>query len=122
MLVSAVGCAHFMRESMSNTNFAERLREIREKTGLSQYALAKKSGLTKQALSRLELGEREPTWQTVQLLAAALGVDCREFVDPSLQPPASEPGRSRGRPKKRESQAATEENPPKKTRKRKESK
>jgi transcriptional regulator with XRE-family HTH domain len=85
---------------MSDTTFAERLRGLRENAGLSQYALAKKSGLTKQALSRLELGEREPTWQTVQLLAAALGVDCRAFVDPGLQPPPEEPARPRGRPRK----------------------
>ncbi len=82
---------------MATTSFAERLRGLREGAGLSQYALAKKSGLTKQALSRLELGEREPTWQTVQLLAAALGVDCTSFVDPNLTPPAEEPAAPRGR-------------------------
>jgi transcriptional regulator with XRE-family HTH domain len=80
--------------------FADRLKSLRESAGLSQYALAQRSGLTKQALSRLELGEREPTWATVQLLAAALGVDCREFVDPGLKPPAPEPPRPRGRPRK----------------------
>jgi transcriptional regulator with XRE-family HTH domain len=85
---------------MSSKSFADRLREAREAAGLSQYALAKRSGLSKQAVSNLELGEREPTWQTVQLLAVALGVDCTAFVDPSLQPPASEPARPRGRPTK----------------------
>ena len=80
--------------------FADRLKSLREAAGLSQYALAQRSGLTKQALSRLELGENEPTWATVQLIAAALGVDCREFVDPGLKPPAPEPPRPRGRPRK----------------------
>ena len=83
----------------SNT-FANRLRERREAAGLSQYALAKQSGLSKQALSQLEKGIREPTWQTVQLLAVALGVDCSAFVDPSLQPPDVEPAKPRGRPRK----------------------
>jgi transcriptional regulator with XRE-family HTH domain len=83
--------------------FAERLRALRDGAGLSQYALAKRSGLTKQALSRLELGEREPTWQTVQLLALALNVDYGEFADPELTLPegADEP-RPRGRPRKAE--------------------
>jgi len=85
--------------------FAGRLRERREAVGLSQYALAKLSGLTKQALSRLELGAREPTWNTVQRLALALGVDCRAFVDPTIKLPEQEPARSRGRPKKDEAKA-----------------
>lgn len=85
---------------MSNTNFACRLREERERSGLSQYALAKMAGLTKQALSRLELGEREPNWKTVQLLAHALGVSCETFVDPSVKPPATLPSAPRGRPRK----------------------
>ena len=67
--------------------FAGRLKAIREAAGLSQYALARRSGLTKQALSRLELGERDPTWVTVQLLAAALGADFGEFADPNVRPP-----------------------------------
>ena len=40
-------------------NFAARLTELREEAGLSQYALAQKSGVSKQALSRLEKGELE---------------------------------------------------------------
>jgi transcriptional regulator with XRE-family HTH domain len=100
---------------MPSFSFAGRLRELREQAGLTTYALAKKCGLTKQALYRLEEGTNEPTWQTVQLLAAALAVSCEAFVDPSLQPPASEPVRPRGRPKK----AETEEKPAKRTRKKK---
>jgi transcriptional regulator with XRE-family HTH domain len=97
-------------------SFADRLRAERESAGLSQYALAKKSGLSKQALSNLEAGNREPTWQTVQLLAAALGVDCRSFVDPNLSLPEEEPAAPRGRPKKDAGQAEA----PKKTTRRKE--
>ncbi len=48
-----------------------------------------------------ELGTREPTWGTVQLLAHALGVSCEAFNDSTLQPPAdTEPARPRGRPRK----------------------
>jgi transcriptional regulator with XRE-family HTH domain len=67
---------------------------------VSQYELAKRAGVTRQALSLLEMGEREPNWETVQRLSAALGVDCREFVDPGLKLPEREPSRPRGRPPK----------------------
>jgi transcriptional regulator with XRE-family HTH domain len=64
---------------------SKRLREIREKRGITQYALAKQSGVTKQAIGRLEAGSAvKPTWETVQLLAIALGVDCRYFQEPDV--------------------------------------
>jgi transcriptional regulator with XRE-family HTH domain len=80
--------------------FADRLRALRQQAALSQYALAKRSGLSKQALSQLERGESSPTWETVQLLAAVLGVTCQEFVDQNLKPPAEVPSRPLGRPRK----------------------
>src|SRR5437870_4807619 len=83
------------------TKFADRLRSIRERAGISQYRLAQLSGITKQSLSRLELGETQPSWDTVQKLAIALGVDCQEFIDPSLRTPSKQsPARPRGRPSK----------------------
>ncbi len=80
--------------------FAALLAELRQERGLSQYALAKKSGLTKQTISRLEMGEREPNWGTVQLLALALGVDCTAFKDTGLELPDVEPSAGPGRPRK----------------------
>lgn len=81
--------------------FARRLEELRSNAGLTQYALAKRAGVSKQAISRLEMGVNEPAWETVQLLALALGVDCRVFTDPDVsipEPPADPP--KRGRPRK----------------------
>jgi transcriptional regulator with XRE-family HTH domain len=80
--------------------FAGRLKSLREKKGLSQYALAKQAGLSKQGISKLELGEREPSWETVQLIAAALGVNCTAFTDPALELPEQGPAPARGRPRK----------------------
>jgi len=101
------------------TMFAERLQALREGRGLSQYALAKQAGLSKQSLSRLERGERQPTWETVQLLALALGVDCREFTDTGLTVPGEQPPGKPGRPRKAEPPAAepgkTSSTPKKKT-------
>ncbi len=98
-------------------SFAERLRSVRQRAGLSSYALAKLSGLTKQSLSQLERGENKPSWETVQLLAAALGVDCREFTDPSVKPPPPVEAKPRGRPKKAAGDTAPAEAPAPKRRK-----
>jgi transcriptional regulator with XRE-family HTH domain len=100
--------------------FARRLRELRQSAGLTQTQLAQRARMHRQGIAKLEMGEREPGWQTVQLLASALGVDCREFVNPDIEPPTSEePARRRGRPKKDAGGASA---PPaaKKPRKRKE--
>lgn len=83
-----------------STRFADRLQELRKAAGLSQYALARKAGLSKQALSHLELGNRGPAWNTVQLLAAALGVSCEAFSDPDVKPPPEGPPAKPGRPRK----------------------
>ena len=80
--------------------FARRLVELRTAAELSQYELAKRTGLTRQAMSLLELGERQPNWETVQRLAAILGTSCQEFTDPDMKFPEQGPARSRGRPPK----------------------
>ena len=71
--------------------FARRLQQLREVAGISQYELAKRSGVSKQAVSNLELGNREPSWETVRRLARALGVSVAAFDDPDedldLPPP-----------------------------------
>jgi transcriptional regulator with XRE-family HTH domain len=67
---------------------------------MSQYRLAKLTGLTKQTVSRLEQGQSVPSWPTVQLIALALGVDTGALVDPSLQMVADKPAAPRGRPRK----------------------
>src|SRR5205807_1156951 len=52
--------------------FADRLKTLREEAGLSQRELGERAGLTRDAVSSLEQGRREPTWETVQALASAL--------------------------------------------------
>jgi transcriptional regulator with XRE-family HTH domain len=70
--------------------FASRLRQLRAAAGISQYELAKRCRLPRQTVSRLEKGDSEPSWTTVQILAWALGVDCREFQ--TWTPPADAEG------------------------------
>lgn len=85
-----------MPESEPQT-FADRLKAERQKACLSQYALARQAGISKQALSRLEGGHSEPVWSTVQKIAKALGIDCRSFADPSIEVPDKVEPKKRGR-------------------------
>jgi transcriptional regulator with XRE-family HTH domain len=61
--------------------FGETLKTLREKAGLSQRELAHKAGLTRDAVSSLEQGRRQPAWDTVQALCRALGVSSEVFRD-----------------------------------------
>jgi transcriptional regulator with XRE-family HTH domain len=78
------------------TAFAARLRELREKAGLTQAQLAQRSGLHLSAVTRFEQGLREPSLESAASLAGALGVTC----DALLQPAQSTASRPRGRPRK----------------------
>jgi transcriptional regulator with XRE-family HTH domain len=84
--------------------FADQLRKAVGATDLTPYALAKRAGLTRQAVSNRLAGERQPNWETVQRLAAALGLDYRWFADPAIQAEvaAAPPAKGRGRPAKDE--------------------
>jgi transcriptional regulator with XRE-family HTH domain len=86
-LTGRQGVASVARKKKPVT-FADRLRQVRTAAGISQYRLAKLSGLSKQAINLLESGQSRPSWETVQALARALGVSCESFLtDP---PPAEE--------------------------------
>lgn len=55
-------------------SLASRLRRIREKEGLSSYALAAQSGVAASMLSRIESGQTtDPRLSTLRAIAAALG-------------------------------------------------
>jgi transcriptional regulator with XRE-family HTH domain len=55
------------------------LRELREKAGLTQEALARLAGLSTFTVSKLEQGGVDPSWSTVKKLARALGVSVAAF-------------------------------------------
>lgn len=56
-------------------NFAERLRDLRTQKGLSQIELAKKLGLSNSTISMYERGEREPDFETLDLIGDFFNVD-----------------------------------------------
>jgi transcriptional regulator with XRE-family HTH domain len=73
---------------MAAGDFGARLRELREKAGLTQEALARRVGeISTRQITRLEKGLHQPNWETVLALAAALGVDCLAFQAPAKRRP-----------------------------------
>jgi transcriptional regulator with XRE-family HTH domain len=59
--------------------FGERVRELREKRGLSQEKLAQASDLTTSFVSTIERGRKTPSLTTVLKLARGLKVDATEL-------------------------------------------
>ena len=63
-------------------NFAEKLRQARLDTGLSQQQLADKSGVAMRTIQNWEGAERNPSnFAKVEQLAKVLGVSTTELLD-----------------------------------------
>lgn len=76
--------------------FALRLKELREKAGLSQERLAEAAGLGSSTVRQFEYGMREPTFDTLLKLCAGLGVTLSAFEpEPPEEKPAKRPRKSR---------------------------
>src|SRR5262245_46152789 len=100
MWLDKIGAVTLDQGGNDMATFAEKLKQLREKAGMSQGELAERAGLTRQAVSRLEGADNEPGWRTVQRLARALGLDCRAFEDADIVMPTVEPKKPPGRPRK----------------------
>ena len=59
--------------------FATRLRSLRETSGISVSTLSEAAGMSRQAFYLLESGERQPSLETAERLATALGKKLRVF-------------------------------------------
>jgi transcriptional regulator with XRE-family HTH domain len=66
-------------------NVGEWIRRIRVREGLSQRALAQESGLSANAISRIERGESSPTVTSLHRIAAALEVSIVDFFETGVQ-------------------------------------
>ncbi|HKS07413.1 MAG TPA: helix-turn-helix transcriptional regulator [Gemmatimonadaceae bacterium] len=60
---------------MDITQFSQALIDARERAGLTQRAVASKANMPQPALARLERGRGNPTLETLERIAAALGAD-----------------------------------------------
>ncbi len=59
--------------------FGQRLAVLRQQAGLSVSQLAEKAKIGRQSLYRLEEGGRQPSWNVLNGLAAALDVSLAAF-------------------------------------------
>ena len=57
---------------------------LRQAKGMTQAALAEASGVGQAYISRLERGERDPTWTALRRLFAALGASLA-LLDPPAE-------------------------------------
>jgi transcriptional regulator with XRE-family HTH domain len=64
------------------------LRSLRLAAGLTQLELAARSGITHEAISRLELGTRSPRSATIRRLSTALGIEPAVLVGKPKTPDA----------------------------------
>lgn len=55
-------------------SFGQRLAQIREDAGLTQSALARAVGTSQSAISQIEAGDRNPSYEMIRQIAEALGV------------------------------------------------
>jgi transcriptional regulator with XRE-family HTH domain len=60
---------------MKTSHAGSLLQVARDRAGLSQRALAKRSGTSQSVVARIELGITSPTWQTMEQLVGAAGFD-----------------------------------------------
>ena len=74
---------------------SEKLRQIRERLGLSQSQMVTRLGLNMKAsrISQYETNDREPSLKTLLEYAYAAGVHLEEIVDDDLDLPDKLPGK-----------------------------
>lgn len=66
--------------AIDESNFGHALRRMRLYAGLSQRELAERIGSTQSAIARMEKGEAEPKFRTLEKLAEALSQDFLVYV------------------------------------------
>lgn len=76
--------------------FGPVLVEMRTRLGVSQYELARRSGLSERHLNYLEHGKREPRPSTIILIARALGIRPGLLLDAMAERLVMEQGESKG--------------------------
>lgn len=63
-------------------NIGKRIKSARQKVGMSQEELAQTIGVTKSTISKYEKGAREPRYDQLQRIAAALGTSISNLLPP----------------------------------------
>jgi len=60
------------------------LRQARTRAGLSQRALARRANTAQSVIARIEGGQTSPTWETLERLLDAAGVDISAQLEPRV--------------------------------------
>jgi len=60
------------------------LRQARTRAGLSQRALARRANTAQSVIARIERGQTSPTWETLERLLDAAGVDISAQLEPRV--------------------------------------
>ena len=68
-------------KSIINTQFGLRVVELRKKAGISQDELAFRSNIHRAYMGTIERGEKSVTLNTVEKIAAGLGVKVKDLFD-----------------------------------------
>ena len=63
----------------------KRIEEIREQVGLSQSALARAIGTSQSAISQIEAGDRNPSYDMLRQIAKALNVSVPHLVGAEVE-------------------------------------
>ena len=66
---------------MKNAHLSARVKELRNKKGMSQEVLAEESGLSLRTIQRIENGDSNPTGDSLKRLSNALDVNPDELID-----------------------------------------
>src|SRR5690606_20616439 len=70
---------------MDNLNLAQRVKDLRNRKGISQEILAEESGLSLRTIQRIENNETVPRGDTLKRLSIALDTSPDEIVDWKIQ-------------------------------------
>lgn len=70
---------------MRKEELASKIRDYRKKKGMSQEALADKSGINHRTIQRIENSENMPTGDTLMKIAAALDISSDELIDIAIK-------------------------------------
>ena len=71
--------------------FAQRLQEVRRRSGLTQEQFAERLCVSRQAVSKWESGRGYPEIEKILYICSCYGVTLNELFDQELPPPAAEP-------------------------------
>lgn len=73
-----------VHDAFSDMRLAVQLALFREELGMSQQQLALASGVTQPMISRIERGDQQAKWPTIQRLLSALGAELTARPDGTI--------------------------------------